>query len=123
MNNEFNNSRNANNNKFNDFDYEMANKRFSPYNQPKRLINNNNFRSQEISKINYDVPKSPINYEAKEMSLSDYIKNLCEFENVEALFECVKMLKSEKTLEEIQSLDDETMLKYFMDAEKKILKK
>ncbi|WP_292473543.1 hypothetical protein [Methanosphaera sp.] len=64
-----------------------------------------------------------INYEAKEMSLSDYIKNLCEFENVEALFECVKMLKSEKTLEEIQSLDDEAMLKYFMDAEKKILKK
>ena len=39
-----------------------------------------------------------INYEAKEMSLSDYIKNLCEFENVEVLFECVKMLKSEKTL-------------------------
>ena len=37
-----------------------------------------------------------INYEAKEMSLSDYIKNLCEFENVEALFECVKMLKKKQ---------------------------
>ena len=73
MNNEFNNSRNVNNNKYNDFDYEMANKRFSPYNQPRRLINNNNFRSQEISKINYDVPKSPINYEAKEEN--NYMNN------------------------------------------------
>lgn len=60
-----------------------------------------------------------INYEKKEMSLSEYIKSLCEFENVEALFECVKTLKEEKSLDEIKEMDDEEMLIYFMDAEKK----
>lgn len=60
-----------------------------------------------------------INYEKKEMSLSEYIKGLCEFENVEALFECVKRLKEEKSLDEIREMDDEEMLMYFMDAEKK----
>ncbi len=60
-----------------------------------------------------------INYEKKEMSLSEYIKGLCEFENVEALFECVKRLKEEKSLDEIKEMDDEEMLMYFMDAEKK----
>jgi hypothetical protein len=59
--------------------------------------------------------------EENEMSLSEYIKNLCEFENVEALFECVRNLKEDKTLEEIQSLTDEEILTYFMNAEKKVL--
>ena len=61
-----------------------------------------------------------INYEEKETSLSEYIKALCEFENVEALFECVKTLKEEKSLDEIKQMDDEQMLIYFMSAEKKI---
>lgn len=63
-----------------------------------------------------------INYEPKEISLSEYIKNLCEFENVDALFECVKTLKAEKTLDEIQSMNDEEMLIYFMKAEKEVMK-
>jgi len=63
-----------------------------------------------------------INYETKEMSLSDYIKNLCEFENIEALFECVKMIKKEKKLDEIKEMNDEEMLIYFMNAEKKVMK-
>lgn len=63
-----------------------------------------------------------INYEAKEVSLSEYIKNLCEFENVEALFECVKMLKAEKTMDEIKAMNDEEMLIYFMNAEKEVSK-
>ncbi len=61
-----------------------------------------------------------INYEEKEMSLSEYIKSLCEFENVEALFECVKTLKDEKSLDEIKQMEDEEMLIYFLNAEKKI---
>lgn len=60
-----------------------------------------------------------INYEEKEMSLSEFIKGLCEFENVEALFECVKTLKEEKSLDEIKQMNDEDMLIYFMNAEKK----
>ena len=63
-----------------------------------------------------------INYEAKEISLSEYIKNLCEFENVEALFECVKTLKAEKTMDEIKEMNDEEMLIYFMKAEKEVLR-
>lgn len=63
-----------------------------------------------------------INYEAKEVSLSEYIKNLCEFENVEALFECVKTLKAEKTMDEIKEMNDEEMLMYFMKAEKEVMK-
>lgn len=61
-----------------------------------------------------------INYEEKEMSLSEYIKSLCEFENIEALFECVKTLKEEKSLDEIKNLNDEEMLTYFMAAEKSV---
>jgi len=54
------------------------------------------------------------------MSLSEYIKSLCEFQNVEALFECVKTLKDEKSLDEIKQMEDEEMLIYFLNAEKKI---
>lgn len=60
-----------------------------------------------------------INYE-HEVSLSEYIKNLCEFENLDALFECVKTLKAEKDLEEIQKMSDEEMFTYFTEAEKKV---
>lgn len=60
-----------------------------------------------------------INYE-HETSLSDYIKNLCEFNNLKALIECVKTLKEEKSIEEIQKLDDEEIFKYFLEAEKKV---
>lgn len=63
-----------------------------------------------------------INYEPKEMSLSEYIKNLCEFENVEALFECVKMIKKENNINEIKEMSDEEILIYFMNAEKKVMK-
>ena len=58
-----------------------------------------------------------INYEPKEMSLSEYIKGLCEFENIDALFECVKTLKEEKSLDEIKDMSDEEMLIYFSKAE------
>ncbi len=61
-----------------------------------------------------------INYEEAETSLSDFIKTLCEFDNVEALFECVKLLKEEKSIDEIKNLDDEEMLKYFLEAEKRV---
>ena len=60
-----------------------------------------------------------INYE-HEVSLSEYIKNLCEFENLDALFECVRTLKEEKSLEEIQKMSDEEMFLYFTEAEKKV---
>ena len=73
MNNRLNNPRNENDKIYNDFDYEMGNKRYNDYNEPRRFINNNNFRSQEISKINYDIPKSPMNYEAKEVD--NYMNN------------------------------------------------
>ena len=73
MNNRLNNPRNENDKIYNDFDYEMGNKRYNDYNEPRRFINNNNFRSQEISKINYDIPKSPMNYEAKEVN--NYMNN------------------------------------------------
>ncbi|RAP48666.1 MAG: hypothetical protein BZ135_00365 [Methanosphaera sp. rholeuAM6] len=62
-----------------------------------------------------------INYEHEE-SLSDFIKNLCEFENIDALFECVKTLKVEKSVEEIQKMDDLEMFEYFSRAEEKVRK-
>ena len=61
-----------------------------------------------------------INYEKKEVSLSEYIKNLCEFENVEALFECVKQLKEEKSIDEIKKLSDEEIFILFTNAEKSV---
>ncbi len=61
-----------------------------------------------------------INYEKKEVSLSEYIKNLCEFENVEALFECVKQLKEEKSIDEIKKLSDEEIFIAFTNAEKSV---
>ena len=73
MNNRLNNPRNENDKIYNDFDYEMGNKRYNDYNEPRRFINNNNFRSQEISKINYDIPQNPMNYEAKEVD--NYMNN------------------------------------------------
>ncbi|WP_323735983.1 hypothetical protein PXD04_08845 [Methanosphaera sp. ISO3-F5] len=60
-----------------------------------------------------------INYE-HEKSLSDYIKSLCEVENVEVIFECVRMLKEDKSLEEIKELNDEEMFNYYVKAEKKV---
>lgn len=60
-----------------------------------------------------------INYE-HEKSLSEYIKNLCEVENVEVLFECVRLLKEDKSLEEIKRLNDEEMFTYYLKAEKEV---
>lgn len=58
-----------------------------------------------------------INYE-HEKSLSEYVKGLCEVENVEVLFECVRLLKADKSLDEIKALDDEEMFTYYLRAEK-----
>lgn len=58
-----------------------------------------------------------INYE-HEKSLSEYVKNLCEVENVEVLFECVRLLKQDMSLDEIRQLDDEKMFTYYLKAEK-----
>ena len=67
MNNERNNSRN--NMRYNDFnnnDMINGNNRYNDFEEPRRY-NNNNFRSQEISKTNnYDIPKSPMNYDNNE---------------------------------------------------------
>lgn len=65
-----------------------------------------------VCEINYDHEKS----------LSDYIKNLCEVENVEVIFECVKILKQEKSLDEIKNLNDEEMFNYYIKAEKEVNK-
>ena len=68
MNNERNNSRN--NMRFNEFDNDMrnGNNRYNDFEEPRRY-NNNNFRSQEISKTNnYDIPRSPMNYDNNEGS-------------------------------------------------------
>ena len=63
-----------------------------------------------------------INYEEKETSLSEYIKSLCEFENIDALYDCVKTLKEEKTLDEIKQMDDLEMYEYFSKSENKTRK-
>ena len=61
-----------------------------------------------------------LNYN-NEMSLSDFIKALYEFENVDALIECINVFKEEgKTLEEVKKMSDEEMFKYFIAAEKKV---
>lgn len=73
MNNERNNSRN--NMRFNDFnnnDMMNGNNRYNDFEEPRRY-NNNNFRSQEISKTNnYDIPKSPMNYDNNEGPFVNY---------------------------------------------------
>ena len=72
MNNERNNSRN--NMRFNDFnnnDMMNGNNRYNDFEEPGRY--NNNFRSQEISKTNnYDIPKSPMNYDNNEGTFVNY---------------------------------------------------
>lgn len=64
INNE-NNLRNKNNMRFRDYDNDMnsRNKRYNDFEEEQpRIFNNNNYRSQEISKRDY-VPRSPMNYE------------------------------------------------------------
>ena len=71
-NNQNNNPRN--NMRFNEFNNEMRkdNRRYNDYEEPRRF-NNYNFRSQEISKTNnYNVQRSPVNFEEKE---EDYMNN------------------------------------------------
>ena len=61
-----NNLRNKNIDRFREYnnDNETRNKRYNDYDQP-RVLFNNNFRSQEISRRN-NIPRSPINYEENE---------------------------------------------------------
>ena len=73
MDNENNNSRNKNSMISDDYGYDRGNgnQRYNDYEDPRRF--NNNFRSQEISKINnYEIPRSPINYEENE---GNYLNN------------------------------------------------
>ncbi|MBQ6220326.1 MAG: hypothetical protein IJJ47_11385 [Methanosphaera sp.] len=63
-----------------------------------------------------------INYN-HEMLLSDFIKTLYEFENIDALVECVNTLKEEKTLDEVKKMSEEEMFKYFLAAENKVNQK
>ena len=56
----------------------------------------------------------------KELSLSEFIKILYEFENLDALVECVNNLKKEYSLDEVKKLSDEELLKEFMKAEKQL---
>ena len=65
MNNERNNSRN--NMRYEEFNDDMrsGNNRYNDFEEPRRY--NNIFRSQEISKTNnYDIPRSPMNYDKNE---------------------------------------------------------
>ena len=61
-----NNLRNKNIDHFREYnnDNETRNKRYNDYDEP-RVLFNNNFRSQEISRRN-NIPRSPINYEENE---------------------------------------------------------
>lgn len=73
MDNENNNSRNKNSMLLDDYGYDRGNgnQRYNDYEDPRRF--NNNFRSQEISKINnYEMPRSPVNYEENE---GNYMNN------------------------------------------------
>ncbi|RAP54453.1 MAG: hypothetical protein BZ137_02145 [Methanosphaera sp. rholeuAM130] len=56
----------------------------------------------------------------KELSLSEFIKILYEFDNIDALTVCVKTLKDEYTLDEVKALSDEDLYKYFVEAENAI---
>ncbi|MDO5826509.1 MAG: hypothetical protein Q4Q22_09015 [Methanosphaera sp.] len=56
----------------------------------------------------------------KELSLSEFIKILYEFDNIDALTACVKTLKDEYTLDEVKALSDEDLYKYFVEAENAI---
>ena len=59
----------------------------------------------------------------KELSLSEFIKILYEFDNVDALVRCVKNLKDQYSLDEVKKLSDEELLKEFMKAENQVNKK
>ncbi len=66
-----NNLRNKNIDHFREYnnDNETRNKRYNDYDQP-RVLFNNNFRSQEISRRN-NIPRSPINYEENEGNMTN----------------------------------------------------
>ena len=66
-----NNLRNKNIDRFREYnnDNETRNKRYNDYDQP-RVLFNNNFRSQEISRRN-NIPRSPINYEENEGNMTN----------------------------------------------------
>lgn len=59
----------------------------------------------------------------KELSLSEFIKILYEFDNIDALVQCVKNLKDQYSLDEVKKLSDEELLKEFMKAENQVNKK
>lgn len=54
----------------------------------------------------------------KEMSLSEFIKILYEFEDLDTLYECVKSIKEKYTLDEVNELSDEDMYNYFIKFQK-----
>lgn len=56
----------------------------------------------------------------KEMSLSEFVKILYEFENIEALVKCVNNLKDKYTLDEVKNLSDEEIFREFLKAEQSV---
>ena len=56
----------------------------------------------------------------KELSLSEFIRILYEFDNIDALTSCVKTLQEQYTLDEVKALSDEEIFKYFIEAEKSL---
>ena len=68
INNEFN-SKTRNKMNYNDWenDNRNINNRYNDYEDQKEIYNNNNFRSQNIPRRNnYNAPRSPNNFEAKD---------------------------------------------------------
>ena len=56
----------------------------------------------------------------KELSLSEFIRILYEFDNIDALTSCVKTLQEKYSLDEVNALSDEEIFKYFIEAEKSL---
>lgn len=54
----------------------------------------------------------------KELSLADFIKILYEFDDIDSLYVCVKKLREDYSLDEINNMSDEEIFKYFIESQK-----
>ncbi|WP_455645535.1 hypothetical protein [Methanosphaera sp.] len=55
-----------------------------------------------------------------EEPLSELIKRLYDFEGIEVLCECVKLLQENVTKEELEKLSDEDLYMYYLQAQRNI---
>ncbi|OED30396.1 hypothetical protein [Methanosphaera sp. WGK6] len=55
-----------------------------------------------------------------EEPLSELIKRLYEFEGIEVLCECVKLLQESVTREELEKLSDDELYRYYLQAQENI---